>query len=114
MVKVLALIAADNNSEQQLEALDACFAAAVFDINVCVLLLGNNVAQVRRSDAIDPITGKNLSRQWASAELYDIDQIYVLKRDMELLGLAPSDLIDAVTPLDTSPNLSQFDQIMSL
>ncbi len=109
--RVLAVITKTDTESNSLESLDAIFACAVFDINVSVLFMGSAIYQLIKKPQTQE---KTLSKQWASAPMYDIDNLWVIAEDLAIQNLQIEQLINEVKLINQAPLLDTFDHVLSL
>lgn len=110
---VLAVVAAEANTANPLESLDAIFAAAVFDIAVTVLFLGDAISTHLLNNAQSD-DGKSIRKQWQASELYDINALWVLANDLHERNIGRDDLPSNVQVLDALPLHCAFKHVLSL
>ncbi len=87
-------------------ALELALAAAAFDRDVALLLLGNGVRQLQSAQST-PAGKKNHGKMMASLPLYDMEQVYV-----DATALAAN----GITPMAGGPDVVQLtpDEIRAL
>ena len=96
------------------ESLDAALAAAAYGQVVTLIFMDEGIWQLVKQQQVSG--RKSLEKQLASIDLYDIAQVLVCARSLEIRGLTIDDLAIDVTLADTttiSDTLRQQIQLMS-
>ena len=87
------------------ESLDAVLAMAVFDLDVDIFFTGHGVKQVLKNQDALP-NGKLLGKQWASASIYGIENLWVCGKSYADNG--SGDLVMGTEIIDTLPNPEDY------
>ncbi len=87
--------------------LDMVLATAVFDQKVTLIFLDDGVLQLQRNQAAASIDAKDLGAALGVLPLYDIQQIFVDGRSLQLRGMSPEELVIPATVCD-SARISQL------
>jgi tRNA 2-thiouridine synthesizing protein C len=88
------------SSQATKEALDAALASAAFGVPVGILFMADGVYQLKASQDPNPQQLKRTAPIFQSLSLYDIQNLYVAKNDLDQRGLCPEDLMIKVTLVD--------------
>lgn len=87
------------------ESLDAVLAMAVFDLDVDIFFTGHGVKQVLKDQDALP-NGKLLSKQWASASIYGIENLWVCSDSYA--DNSCSELIMGTEIIEAAPNPNDY------
>lgn len=107
--------AAYSGSHSQ-ESLDVILIAAAFEQEVSLLLLGDAVFQLKKSQNSQGQNCKNIGSIYRSLALYDVENIYVEQDALTQQGLAQEDLLLSVAVLnkaEISVLMQKFDFVLN-
>lgn len=82
------------------EAIEASLAASVFEQTLSVIFLGDGVFQLIKGQDGASIKQKNLEKQLAAFELYEIDKVYVCENSLVERGIKADKLSIDITILN--------------
>lgn len=87
------------------ESLDAILAMGVFDLDVDIYFTGQGIQQVLLSQPALP-NGKNLAKQWASAPIYGLDNLWVCQSSHTQYN--GGELIAEATIINSAPKPADY------
>lgn len=82
------------------EAIDLALAASAFEQQVSILFSGDGVWQLLADQQPEALATASHARLLQSLPLYDIDRLFVAKRDLEERQLCVTQLVIPATPVD--------------
>jgi tRNA 2-thiouridine synthesizing protein C len=98
------------------ESLDVILIAAAFEQEVSLLLLGEAVFHLKKSQNTQGQSGKNIGLIYRSLALYDVENIYVEQDALIQQGLNQDDLLLPVSELnkpEISALMQKFDFVLN-
>ncbi len=84
------------------EALDAALATSIYGQKLTLIFMGDGVFQLLHKQEGSAIHQKNLEKQMAALEFYDIEQIFVYKNSLDERQLKQDNLAINVTVIENS------------
>lgn len=105
------------SSERNRDSLDIALACSAFDLPISLLFMGDGILQLRQHNTLNELGVKDISPQIKALSMYDIERIYVRKKDAIRYHIDTDSLALTVEVLDENSAqelLQQADHVINL